>query len=434
MDARAQRVWSFSAGDRRRFERRHALTVVMLFVLAGISWVLVTDAILYRVTRDPVLIARLETAKGWIFVALAGAFLYAVTLRSARLLSRSHAIKSAVIESIGDGVLLLGSDRKIRHANAAALRMLRCEDVGELVGMDAVEFSRRFRLSYPSGALVPPEEFASQRAFVAGGPLIYKCVLHPPDAPEVVIFATAAPVREEWGGPAEAVVSVMHDVTTEERLEQLRDGFFAAAAHALKTPVAVIKANAQIVGRDPEPRLQRATEAIDRQCGRIDRLVQNLLVLARARSKTLQLAPREVALAPLVERISVEMEASALQHEVHAEIAATPRVHADEERLAMVLRNLIDEAARSSRAGAPVTVLLARRGPDAEIGVRYRALPPEELTGEPYGEYDELGIGRCATETIVEAHGGARRDETEGLDAITWIRLPAIEEAAGAAR
>ena len=62
---------------------------------------------------------------------------------------------------------MLGEDRNLIYANAAAAQML-CTESPELVGMGVHEFARRFRVSYPSGALVPPGEYASQRAFDAG--------------------------------------------------------------------------------------------------------------------------------------------------------------------------------------------------------------------------------------------------------------------------
>lgn len=420
-------MWPFSAEQKRKSERRAALTVAAWFIVTGIGWVLFTDVLLYAITRDQVLVARIETAKGWIFVGLTGLLLYAVTLRSASRLTRAQAINSAVIESIADGVLLLGPDRTIVHANPAAVRMLRCEHLHDLVGMGAVEFSRRFRVSYPDGSLVPPDRYVSQRVFEEGGPLHYKSVLHPPGGDEVVISSTGAAVREKVGEPAELVVSVMHDITDSEHLERLRDQFFAAAAHSLKTPVAIIKANVQVMSRGAAPQLRRSTTAIERQCGRIDRLVQNLLALARVRSRTLQLHPAQVELGPLVERIAREMAATSHQHDVRTEVGASPPVHADQERLAMVLRNLIDEAFRMSVSGSPVSVLLRRNGADAEIGVRYQPLPPEERTCEAYGEYDDLGIGRCVATTIVEAHGGALREEPAGPETTAWIRLPAVE-------
>lgn len=436
MRARGPRVWPVSDERSRRSAQVVALTVAASFVAAGIAWVLLTDLVLYDLTRAPVLLARIEATAGWIFVAGGGVLLYAVTLRSASRLARARATFSAVVESIGDGVLILGPDRTIAHANPAARRMLRSERPEDLIGLGAEEFSRRFRVSYPDGFLVPPERLRSQRVFEEAGPLRYTAVLHPPDAPELVISSTAAAVRGEVGGLAELVVSVLHDITDSEQIERVRDQFFAAAAHSLKTPVAIIKANAQLLSRGATPQLGRSAAAIDRQCGRIDRLTQNLLVLARARTRTLQLSPVETELRPLVEQVVREMATASVEHEVRTEVASSPRIHADPERLAMALRNLIDEALRTSTSGSAVTVLLRSDAADAEVGVRYRPLPPEERTiqgyGE-YGEYDDLGIGRSVVRMIVDAHGGARREEPAGPETTAWIRLPVAEGADGRA-
>jgi signal transduction histidine kinase len=432
MSATTRRVWSFSAKERRQSERRAALTVAALFVVTGASWVLVTDAVLYRTVQDPVLIARLETAKGWAFVALGGLFLYAVTLRSAARLTRAHATTAAVVESIADGILLLGRDRTIKHANPSALRMLRCEGIGELAGMSADEFSRRFRLSHPDGALIPPDDFVSQRVFVEGGPLRRKSVLHPPGAPELVISATAAAVRDEVGEPPEVVVSVMHDITLSEHLERVRDEFFAAAAHALKTPVTIIQANAQLIARERDPRHAQSTAAIERQCERIDRLVRNLFVIARVRTRSLQLRVDDVDLGPLVDQVAREAGAGSPKHHVRIELARCPRVRADPERIALVVRNLLDDACHSSPAGSTVVVQLDGRGQEAEVLVRHRRRAAEEPACTASGEFDELGIARCASTTVAEAHGGSLGEAADGAERSLWLRLPTAPAAPAA--
>ena len=109
---------------RARSAHRVAATVTGVFCAAGLAWVFVTDILLYSVTRDRTLIARIETAKGWAFIGLACLLLYAVTFLSAARLDRVRRLTAAVVESIADGVLLLGHDRAIAYANPAAVRML----------------------------------------------------------------------------------------------------------------------------------------------------------------------------------------------------------------------------------------------------------------------------------------------------------------------
>jgi PAS domain S-box-containing protein len=407
---------------RARSAHRVAATVTGAFCAAGLLWVLVTDVLLYSVTRDRALIARIETAKGWAFIALSCLLLYTITFLSAARLDRVRRLTAAVVESIADGLLLLGHDRTIAYANPAAARMLgrRRKD---LLGMTAAEFSRAFRVSYPNGALVSPERYISQRVFDEGGPLHYKAILHPPGG-EIATSVTAAGVRMELGAPATWVVSVMHDVSASEQLERVRDQFFAAAAHALKTPVAVIKADAQVLLPLITAEHRRVAASIARQCDRIDRLAQNLIVLARARSQTLELHPSELALGPLIERIAREPIWSH-RHEVRTEVTDTPAIHGDQERLALVIRNLVYEASRLSQADSALTLVTRPEGDRVAVGVRYRPLPWRDRVRETNGEYDDIAIGRCVAETIAEGHGGSLGEDAGETETTSWIYLPA---------
>lgn len=290
--------------------------------------------------------------------------------------------------------------------------------------MDAAQFSRRFRVSYPTGAVVPPDEYVSQRAFDEGGPLKYKATLHPTEDTEVVIVSTAAGVRMHLGEPATWVVSVMHDITDSENLDRMRDQFFASAAHSLKTPVAIVKADVQALLPAATPRQRQLAASMARQCDRIDRMVQNLLVLTRARSRTLQFHQREIALRALVERIADEGVWS-YRHDVRVDISGSPSLHADEERLALAIRNLMYEATRLSAADSRLTLVARPEGDRVAVGVRYQPISWADQISRVYGEYDDMGIGRSVAETIVEGHGGSMSEECDETETTNWIRLPA---------
>jgi len=409
----------------RRSGRRVALIVAAVFTGVGVAWVLLTDILLYLFARDPVLVGRIETAKGWTFVALAAVLVYTVTLRAASHVSRTVALLSRVLESIADGLLLLGPDRTILHANRAALKMLECERLEDLVGLGAAEFSRRFRVSYADGSLVPPAHFVSQRVFDEAGPLEYKATLHTVRDRELIVSVTAAGVREEPERPADCAVSVMHDITDAENLDRMRNGLFAAAAHSFKTPVAIIKANARVLSREAAPPCRRSAEAVERQCDRIDRLIQNLLLLARVRSGTLQLFPQVVELSQLVDKLARELSRPWSRREVCTEILHASRVHADEERLAMALRSMAADAIRCSLPATRLTLVLTQHDADAHIGFRYRARSPEERISLA-GAGDELKLDRRVTSLIARAHGGKLWEDTVGAETTVWMGLPAI--------
>jgi signal transduction histidine kinase len=406
---------------------RVAALVAGTFAVAGLLWVFLTDVILYAVSHDRAFVARVETAKGWTFIGLAGLLVYGIAFLSAARLDRVRRLIVATVESIGDGVLLLGHDRTIAYANPAAARMLRCTRE-ELIGMTAPTFSLRFRISYPSGGMVPPGRFASQRAFEEGGPVQYKAIVHPAGGGEVVIRAMASGVCMEVGAAATWVVSVMHDITDTEHLERMRDQFFAAAAHSLKTPLAIVKADVQALHPPGGPdyghgTASRVAESIIRQCDRMDRLIQNLLVLARAHEQALELHPTAMELRPLIEHISAEKVWS-YRHSVHTDVTGSPSLHADPERIALAIRNLLYEASRMSPPDSCLTLLARPEGHEVAVGVRYQPVPWRDQVEHAYGEYDDIGIGRSVAQTIVREHGGSLSEEASDSERTSWIRLP----------
>jgi signal transduction histidine kinase len=143
--------------------------------------------------------------------------------------------------------------------------------------------------------------------------------------------------------------------------------------------------------------------------------------VARVRSQSLQLYPSEVDLAPLVESIALDMAKDSRRHTLRTELSAAPRVRADEERLSLVLRNMIESAFRSARHGTTLTVLLTQHDGDAEIGFRYEPLPLDELAAEPAGSFD---LARSVDETLVTALGGTLAADRGPVETTEWVRLP----------
>jgi PAS domain S-box-containing protein len=227
--------------DRHRIAARAAIT----YVLAGAAWILLSDLVLYAVVPDRMLLKGLESAKGWIFGGVSVAAVYLITMRMVSRLEQSEATMRAVVDSIADGVMLVGADGRIVDVNPAVLRLLGLRDAQGLVGMGPEEFSRRFRVTYEDGRLVPPERYATQRALRGETVAPYKAIVFPNRDREVVITATAAPIRRLSDGAVDLVVTVMRDETEIEQLGRTRDELFAAAAHSFKTPLAIIKGQAQ---------------------------------------------------------------------------------------------------------------------------------------------------------------------------------------------
>lgn len=409
--------------------RRIALEIAAVFALFGFVWMVITNIALHTLGHDRALAASLDSTLDWAFVLLAAATIYVVSHRAASKLARARSVLSAVLESIGDGLLVYGRNRRIVHANPAAVDMLGARDEEELCGMSVQQFAQRYRVAYPTGGLVSPDAFTSQRAFDEEGAFHYKAVLHPSPERDLVFLSTAAGVRTHPGQRPDLVVSVMHDITDSDHLERLRDRFFMAAAHALKTPIAIIKANIQLTERTTPVPDRPSLLAIERQCDRIDRLVQNLQIVSRARSRSLELYLHDMDMAPLVLETARELERLRWARAVRVDVTAALHVYGDRERLATVVRNLCHEALQSSIPKSTLTLRMHRQGSKLELAVGYEPLPVPERTFAGSESYDDTALSRAATETVVTAHGGEVGDDDSSPDEATrWIRLPLMEE------
>jgi PAS domain S-box-containing protein len=409
--------------------RQAALAMASAFAVLGITWVLTTDVVVYALTDDLRLGEKIHLAADWAFLLVTGAALFEFARRIGMRVTEMQGVLHAVIRSMGDGMIVFGHDRRIVYANPAALRLFAC-DSDELLGMTPTELTRRFLISYPNGALVKPEALVSQRAYDEPGPLRYKVVLRPGTEQELVVLASAAGVREDPDAKVSLVVGVIHDVTAEEHLEQLRDRFFSAAAHALKTPVAIIKANVQVMAQSATP-IAGTSRAVQRQCDRIDLIVQNLLTVSRARTRSLELFPAPLELTPLVENTARELVDARAACEVETDIVGSPPIRGDRERLQLVVRNLAHEALTMARPKTPLKLRLVPHDRDIELSVHFDPLPTAEQVFAGAEEQDDTKLGRCATTTIVEAHGGSIGDDTvNDHEAVLWVRLPALARAA----
>jgi signal transduction histidine kinase len=238
-----------------------------------------------------------------------------------------------------------------------------------------------------------------------------------------------------------SVLVVVRDVTEARRLDAIRRDFVANASHELKTPVASIQAAAETIrtaSLDDPMVIPRFAAQLEREAVRLSRIVGDLLDLSRLESGSE--LDEDVALDALlrdeVERFEDAAAESGVELSVRA--AAVPRVRGSGRDLALLVRNLVDNAIRYTRAGGRVDVDLSAEGATvlltvADTGV---GIPQRELSRifERFYRVDRArsretggtGLGLSIVRHVVENHGGRIAVESElGRGTRFEVRLPA---------
>lgn len=215
--------------------------------------------------------------------------------------------------------------------------------------------------------------------------------------------------------------------------------FTADAAHELRTPIAAIRAQAQVAlgARDDEVARRRALQTTLAGCDRATHLVEQLLTLARLESAPPAPAAR-LDLADTARRVLADLAPVALARgqQLALEAPGPALVTGQELLLGVLLRNLVDNALRYSPDGAAVRVELARAAQDVVLKVEDSGpgLAPDELArlGErfyrPPGQAQPgSGLGWSIVRRIAQVSGAQlaldRSPELGGLRAA--VRWPA---------
>lgn len=203
--------------------------------------------------------------------------------------------------------------------------------------------------------------------------------------------------------------------------------FVADASHELRTPAALIRANADVVER--EGLLADAGRPlvadIITEADRLGRLVGDLLQLASTDSTGVVIDPRPVDLGATATDTVRQAGALASERGVHLVMAAASSgdliVSGDRDRLTQLLLILLDNAFDHSPPGGTVTVEVLRAGPGVELTVADEGpgIPPGErerifepftrLPGVRRDRAGGTGLGLAIARRIVAAHHGAIR-------------------------
>ena len=338
-------------------------------------------------------------------------------------LTRDRARMQAILSGMVEGVLVVDRQGKLQLVNQAAQRMLKVDD--SAIGRPYVEVIRHPDIATPLATALRGEEVDTRELLLARDPAR-------------TFLARAAPVTADGGGGA---VLVLHDITDLRRADQIRRDFVANVSHELRTPLTAIRGyvEALLDGPGEEENTRRFLEIIGRQSGRMERLVKDLLRLARldAKQELLDRAPCD--LQALFESIVADLAPSIESKQQRVEIDVPGdacSVAADPAKLHDVIRNLVENAVNYSPERAAIRLSARRRDKaiTVEVADSGPGIPEEDLgrVFERFYRVDKsrtgpgTGLGLAIVRHLVELHGGEVRvgNRPEG-GAVFTVKLPA---------
>jgi PAS domain S-box-containing protein len=253
------------------------------------------------------------------------------------------------------------------------------------------------------------------------------------------------------------------EVEREQLVEALREAdqhknqFLAALSHELRNPLAPIKNSLHILDRAVPggDQARRAKDVIERQVEQLSRLVSDLLDITRITRGKVQLERLRLELNDLAQRTIEDYRSLFEKSGVSLELerASTPVfIHADWNRVAQVIGNLLQNAAKFTPPGGSVRVTVSLDPAASRAVVRVRdsgiGMAPEILARlfHPFVQAEAsldrskggLGLGLALVKGLVEQHGGSAEAHSAGLGQGSefTVRLPldltAAQETTGA--
>jgi two-component system phosphate regulon sensor histidine kinase PhoR len=227
-------------------------------------------------------------------------------------------------------------------------------------------------------------------------------------------------------GKAASVVAVLHDVTKEKEISQMKNDFVSHVSHELKTPLASITAYSEMLAdgeADDEETRKEFYAVIQSQAQRLNRLIEDILNISRIESGLIKVKKEQASLTILIEE-QMQMIRSYAEEKNITVTSGHPivydQVYVDKDMISQVIINLLSNAVKYTPAGGRVTVgtevdetarLVRVTVTDTGVGI------PEDEIGHLFEKFYRVaankkqakgtGLGLNLAKQIVEkVHGG----------------------------
>ncbi len=331
-----------------------------------------------------------------------------------QLSEREKRQTEAILYSLRDAVIVVDGSDRLLVANEPAVRLFgfdaeqaRHQSLAETIGGTHAEFVELVQQSRRNRT----EATRRELQFAQG------------ERPHTYDTILSCVLEDE---KVSAVVAVLHDVTREKEVSQMKNDFVSHVSHELKTPLASITAYSEMLvdgEADDEATRKEFYAIIQSQAQRLNRLIEDILNISRIESGLIKVHKEPASLTILIEEQMQMIRSYAEEKQITVTSPAPivyDRVCVDKDMLSQVIVNLLSNAIKYTPAGGRVQV--GTEVDEAAGRVRVTVtdtgvgIPPEEI-GHLFEKFYRVsannkqakgtGLGLNLVKQIVEkVHGG----------------------------
>ena len=343
---------------------------------------------------------------------------------------------NAIIENLYDGLIFLDLNNRVTLLNLEAESVLNIKKQ-DILGKKIEDLVKAPRVKILYDALEQEIKWTGQR---------HEMVIEDPLPRYFQIMVS--PVASQKGKRIGTMISI-HDTTREKELEQVKTKFVSIAAHQLRTPLSAIKWTLRLllsndagkINDDQRKLLGQGYQSNERMIN----LVNDLLNVARIEEGRLLYDMEKVSLEKIIEKYIQEIDPLIQKKSIKIKFEKPekplPQIEADEEKLGLVVQNLIENAIKYTSKEGQVTIGLKSDKINVEFMIKDDGIGiPTDQQDQVFGKYfrgenatksgvEGTGMGLFICKSIVEKHGGNIWFESkEGEGTTFWFVVPHKKE------
>jgi len=249
-------------------------------------------------------------------------------------------------------------------------------------------------------------------------------------------------------GQFTGTATVMHDVTAQVELDEIKAEFISVVAHELRTPLSALKGSLGLIlggaVGNVNPNLYELMKIAQNNCNRLIRLVDDRLDVAKIEAGYLRLEMDIISVQDRVMNAIRQMQhiADDYQIEIRTKVSGKPQPNiGDGDRIEQVMTNLLSNAIKFSPPGSAIDVTVrqlrglikvsvADQGPGIAPGEREMVFEKfYQGSIQSFSKEVGSGLGLAISKAIVEQHGGSIIvDSNSGKGSVFSFLLPVPAE------